>query len=68
MILQIGVIRCIQIQKLFDVRIPTYHLSNLSERYSEASLKKSELTMEEKKGFYEKIKNRLRQIVFDHHC
>ena len=34
--------------------IPCYHIDNLAERYNEASLKKTELTMKEKKDVIKK--------------
>ena len=43
--------------EIFNDTIPSYRINNLPERYNESLLKKTELSMKEKKECYEKIKN-----------
>ena len=48
MIRLICLIYCIKLQ-IFNDTIPSYRIDNLTERYNETLLKKTELTMKEKK-------------------
>ena len=44
-----------KITEINNDKIPSYHIDNLSERYNEASLKKTELTTQENKDVMEKV-------------
>ena len=48
--------------EIINDRIPSCHIDKLTERYNEALLKKTELTMRKKQRCYEKIKYHLDQI------
>ena len=55
------------ITEIINDTMASYHINNLSERYNEALLKKSELTKTQNRNGMIKIKIRLNQNVFDHH-
>ena len=48
------------ITEIIDDIIPSYHIDILPERYNEASLKKSRLTLEENETVFKKLKNRFK--------
>ena len=53
-----------KITEIFYDTIPCYHIDNLPERYNEALLKKTELSLEENKD----VMKKLNQNYVDHHC
>ena len=54
-------------KKIVDDTIPTHPIKKLPETYNEKLLKKSELTMEEKKHSCGKLNFQFSQFVFEHH-
>ena len=57
-----------KITEIINDTIPSYRLDNLKERYNEALLKKTELTLKENNTVMKKIKFKLDQTFFGHHC
>ena len=57
-----------KITEIINDTIPSYKIDNLQERYNEALLKKTELTLKENKAVMKALKLKLDQNVVIHHC
>ena len=54
--------------EMFIDTLPSYRIDNFPERYNEALLKRTELSMKEKKRCYGSLKYKLNRNDVDHQC
>ena len=57
-----------KITEIINDTIPSYLIDNLPERYNESLLKKTELSLKQKRSCYESLELKLNQNVVVRHC